>query len=91
MKLFLKLFAAIIFMVASSSSFAQTANLWIDTNGGTCSLLYDSVTYTGYIEDLKSIEKSADDPEGAGYSGKDFARYEISVVFVEGVQIGGSA
>ena len=52
------------------------------TTGGTTAFVYDSDTFNGYIEKLNFVEKAADDPSSAI---KDYARYEVSITFVEGV------
>jgi len=53
-------------------------------DGGTTELVYDGDTIRGYIEKLNFVEKSADDPSTTI---KDFARYEVAITFVEGVQV----
>ena len=53
-------------------------------NGGTISMLYDGDTFNGYIENLSFIEVPAD---GEHSSNKQYARYEMSLTFLEGVTI----
>ena len=52
-------------------------------SGGTVTFTYDSDTFNGYIEKLNFVERSEDSPDT---SIKDYARYELSISFVEGVK-----
>lgn len=55
-----------------------------ETNGGVVRMTYDGSNYEGYIEKLNIVEKSAD---GEWESNKDYARYECSITFVEGIGV----
>jgi len=54
------------------------------TAGGVTTLTYDTDTYDGFIEKLNVVEKAEDSPDT---SIKDYARYETSITFIEGVSI----
>lgn len=53
-------------------------------NGGTISMVYDTDTFNGYVESLTFLEVPAD---GDHSTDKQYARYEISLTFLEGVTI----
>lgn len=53
--------------------------------GGVTTLTYDSDNFNGYVEKLNVVEKAEDNPLDS--SGKDYARYEVAITFVEGVSV----
>jgi len=53
-------------------------------NGGVSTMVYDGDSIKGYLEKLNFVEISADNPSTTI---KDFAKYEVTITFVEGVAV----
>jgi len=55
-----------------------------NSKGGTCELIYDGDTLTGFIEKLTISEVASDEPASVG---EDYAKYTVQLNFIVGIEI----